>query len=290
MNLPRLTVRHFGMFLLTLALAHAGLAPVDAADPQQAAQRAAALLKQVGVNRGLCVAVGQEAEVVLELVQSSDLLVLVREPDAKARARLQQAADEAGLGIDRLVIQAGDSKRLPYADRLVDAVITATAKLGDKEAMRALRPEGVLIRTDGKQLVTRRRPPQKGAGDWSHWEHGPDNNPVSTDNVIKAPYMTQFMARPFYIGMPSVTTAAAGRTFLAIGHIAQPVDAVWIGRIDDKRRVAHLRRQQMTAQHPLSIVVIFAKTPAPQNQRRLQHIAGVIGLAVVAFFLLRRLA
>ena len=51
MNLPRLTVRHFGMFLLTLALAHAGLAPIDAADPQQAAQRAAALLKQVGVNR-----------------------------------------------------------------------------------------------------------------------------------------------------------------------------------------------------------------------------------------------
>ena len=42
MNLPRLTVRHFGMSLLTLALAHTGLAPVDAADPQQAAQQAAA--------------------------------------------------------------------------------------------------------------------------------------------------------------------------------------------------------------------------------------------------------
>ena len=220
MNPPRLTVHHSGLFLLTLALVHAGLSPVHSADPQQAAEQAAALLKQVGVNRGLCVAVGQEAEVVLELVQSSDLLVLVREPDAKARARLQQAADEAGLGIDRLVIQAGDATQLPYADRLIDAVITATPKLGDKEAMRVLRPEGALIRTDGKQLVTRRRPPQKGAADWSHWEHGPDNNPVSTDSVIKAPYMTQFMAMPYYIGMPSVTTAAGGRTFLAIGHIA----------------------------------------------------------------------
>ena len=121
---------------------------------QEAAEQAAALLKQVGVNRGLCVAVGQELEVVLELVQSSDLLVLVREPNAKARARLQQAADEAGLGIDRLVIQAGDATQLPYADRLIDAVITATPKLGDKEAMRVLRPEGALIRTDGKQLAT----------------------------------------------------------------------------------------------------------------------------------------
>ena len=59
-----------------------------------------------------------------------------------------------------------------------------------------------------------------GAGDWSHWEHSPDNNPVSEDAIIKAPYMTQFMAKPYYIAIPSITTAAGGRTFLAIGHIA----------------------------------------------------------------------
>ncbi len=60
----------------------------------------------------------------------------------------------------------------------------------------------------------------KGADDWSHWEKAPDNNPVSKDTAIKAPYMTQFMADPLYIGIPSITTAAGGRTFLAIGHIA----------------------------------------------------------------------
>ena len=32
--------------------------------------------------------------------------------------------------------------------------------------------------------------------------------------------MTQYMATPFYIGMPAITTAAGGRTFLAVGHIA----------------------------------------------------------------------
>ncbi|MCH7729844.1 MAG: PQQ-binding-like beta-propeller repeat protein, partial [Planctomycetes bacterium] len=64
------------------------------------------------------------------------------------------------------------------------------------------------------------KPAMAGADDWSHWEKGPDNNPVSRDQVIRAPYMTQFMAKPFYIGMPSVTTASDGRTFLAIGHIA----------------------------------------------------------------------
>lgn len=65
-----------------------------------------------------------------------------------------------------------------------------------------------------------RTAPLDGAGDWSHWEHSPDNNPVSEDAIIKAPYMTQFMAKPYYIAIPSITTAAAGRTFLAIGHIA----------------------------------------------------------------------
>ena len=64
------------------------------------------------------------------------------------------------------------------------------------------------------------KPSLAGADNWGHWEHGPDNNPVSTDQVIKAPYRTQWMAEPYYIAMPAVTTAAGGRTFIAMGHIA----------------------------------------------------------------------
>ena len=183
----RLAARCTGLLLFALVLIISEPKQAAAADAEEAAQRAAELLKQVRVNRGLCVVVGQDPDVILELVQSSDLTVLVREPDAATRARLQQAAVEAGLGIDRLVIQSGSVKQLPYADRLIDAVITSNPNLTDGEAMRALRPEGALIRTEGETLVTKRRPTQKGAGDWSHWEHGPDNNPVSTDSVIKAP-------------------------------------------------------------------------------------------------------
>ncbi|MBN1344419.1 MAG: PQQ-binding-like beta-propeller repeat protein [Phycisphaerae bacterium] len=64
------------------------------------------------------------------------------------------------------------------------------------------------------------KPPLDGADDWSHWEHGPDNNPVSTDAVIQAPYMTQWYGEPLYIAMPAITTAAGGRVFIAMGHIA----------------------------------------------------------------------
>ena len=97
-----------------------------AADAQQAAAAARVLAGHVGINRGLCVVVGQDPDVVIELVESTELTVLVREPDAKRLARLQQAANEAGLEIDRLVIQSGNPRRLPYADRMIDAVFTAT--------------------------------------------------------------------------------------------------------------------------------------------------------------------
>jgi len=60
----------------------------------------------------------------------------------------------------------------------------------------------------------------EGVDSWSHWEHGPDNNPVSTDTVITAPYRTQWLGVPYYIAMPAITTVAGGRIFTAMGHIA----------------------------------------------------------------------
>ena len=60
----------------------------------------------------------------------------------------------------------------------------------------------------------------EGADDWPHWAHGPDNNPVSTDSVIRAPYLTQWFGKPYFHAMPVISTAAAGRVFIASGHIA----------------------------------------------------------------------
>ena len=65
---------------------------------------------------------------------------------------------------------------------------------------------------EGQSWVRFAKPPLTGAGEWSHWEHGPDNNPVSEDAIIKFPYMTQYLQEPFYIAMPSITTSAGGRT------------------------------------------------------------------------------
>ena len=196
----------------------------------------------------------------VELGRPEGLLVHVWEPDAAVVPTARKLADEEGLHGTRVVVEKGRLDRLPYADNMVDLLIAAhltqetLATLSPVEVMRVLRPEGKAIigrRKDlpevegavntrdlrawaraaeikGASVVRDRhgvwaritKPELKGAGDWSHWEHGPDNNPVANDELIKAPYMTKYLGKPYYIAMPAITVSAGGRTFLAMGHIA----------------------------------------------------------------------
>ena len=211
------------------------------------------LVDMGGVDRGLCAVIGGPHGLPVQIARCSNLLMHVREPDPEMVTVQRRLAEEAGLGIDRLIIEQGNLKRLPYADNTVDVVMATRADTGMLsqlsiiEVLRVLVPEGTAIigttggitseqlrrwassgkvgdvkirQTDGGMWLRFSKPPLEGVDDWSHWEHSPDNNPVSTDQVIKAPYMTQFLAEPYYITMPSITTAAGGRTFLATGHIA----------------------------------------------------------------------
>ena len=235
------------MFVTLVALLRAG--EDDSADVIQQ------VMNQWGIDRGVCSILGFEAETALHLVRSDKFLIHLLDTDPDTVAQLREAAEKTGIGIDRVVVEQGSLERLPYADNMIDLLVATQltesdlAKLSVQEVLRVLRPEGVAVigrtsdedaseqfavklekwaNVDGAKkekspletLVVLRKPIPDGIDAWSHWEHGPDNNPVSTDQVIKAPYMTQYMAEPFYIGMPSITTAAGGRTFLATGHIA----------------------------------------------------------------------
>ena len=220
----------------------------QSADAEGAA--AETILERAGVARGVCAVVtgASQSSLPIHIAQSSGMIVHVRSNDAATVERMRTAAKEADLGIDRFVAELGDVDTLPYADNLVDLLIIPSWSNDDggspaqDEILRVLRPRGTafvggvddegLLRqwnrnSDGLEQVSLAggnwaqfaKPPMAGAGSWSHWEHGPDNNPVSEDEVIKAPYLTQYLAHPSYIAMPSITTAAGGRTFLAIGHI-----------------------------------------------------------------------
>jgi len=215
------------------------------------------LLEQVKVKRGVCLVLGRDGAGAIDLATESELLFAVREPDATQAGELRKLADQSGLGMQRLVVNQGGYARLPFADNVVDAVVATQvsdamlSELKIGEVLRVLRPGGRAIignainsggpnasieaiggwaKNNGANREVMRgvsgewvlfdKPIPEGLDNWSHWENAPDNNPVSRDTEIRAPYMTQFMAGPLYIGMPSITTAAGGRTFLAVGHIA----------------------------------------------------------------------
>jgi len=232
-----------GLFVACNALADA--------QPRTIAQQ---VVERSGKQRGICAVLGGEPAVALEIARLSELLVHVRQPDRDLASDLVKLADNAGYGIDRLAVEKGPLDKLPYADRLIDVVVVPAmtseilVDLSVEEILRVLCPGGSALigasdLSGEVQRITKwardggadevkvwneqqggwiqfSRPPLAGTDDWSHWQKGPDNNPVSNDENIRAPYMTQFLAGPYYIGMPSVTTAAGGRTFLAIGHIA----------------------------------------------------------------------
>ena len=199
-------------------------------------------------------------ESALEIVRSSNLFVHMQDQDGDAVEKTRKLMDEENLYGKRVVVEKGSLKLLPYADNMVDLIVDTNLTGGElserslSEILRVLRPRGKAIfikrknregsrdaltlqqlkewlRTAGVEKfsinedsfglwVEVTKPSLAGVDNWSHWEHGTDNNPVSNDAVIKAPYMSQWFGYPIYSAMPAITTAAGGRTFLAMGHIA----------------------------------------------------------------------
>jgi outer membrane protein assembly factor BamB/SAM-dependent methyltransferase len=246
-----------GLAIVFGALVNAWSTPVSG--DEASVELAKALVVSAGQTRGVCAILGCDDQVALEVARASEMLIHVWAPEQDQIRQLRHQARQAGMALDRFSATAGEIERLPYADNMIDLVVVTNAsarlmtQLDVSEVMRVLRPEGVAIigkamRSSGGDVsqeelqrwssdseltaetpdaleaigtwIQLRKPIPANTGEWTHWEHAPDNNPVSQDQVIQAPYLTQFLAHPMYIGMPSITTAAGGRTFLAVGHIA----------------------------------------------------------------------
>ena len=218
----------------------------------------AGVVEKCGISKGLCSVLGcGDGSLAVEIAHSSGFLIHVLAPDAAAEAEARRTVEAAGLYGRRVVVERGRVGRLPYADNIIDALVAADldeAKLRElslAEILRVLRPGGKALflssKSGGASLATSalmeflkgagtpeissgedaacswavlKKPPMPGTDNWTHVSHGPDNNPLSRDEVIKGPYRTQWIGDPFFVTMPAVSTIAGGKIFLAMGHIA----------------------------------------------------------------------
>jgi len=180
------------------------------------------LLKQAETKKGLAVVLGLpdgDVSFPARLAAQSELLVHVQlESDEQLEASRRHAREEGLLGT-RVTIEAGNAESIHLASNIADLVFLPSGKLtakGTSEVQRVLCPGGVSLVAGSRW----KKPVPEGTDIWSHPYHGPDNNPRSTDQLARAPYITQFLATPFYGPMPEVTVAAGGRLFKVFGHIA----------------------------------------------------------------------
>ncbi|MBN2473875.1 MAG: PQQ-binding-like beta-propeller repeat protein [Pirellulales bacterium] len=215
----RFRVVHVFVFLAGLF----GLALATTSGAAEVSPEAESALQQIGMRRGICAVLGLPqhggAGLVCEVARGSELLVYFQSPDSSEVEAVRKAAAEAGLLGNRLFADAGDCRHVHLADDLAGAVLVSPSvekAIHDAELLRILHPLGKAV-VGERRLV---KPVPKGVDSWSHPYHGPDNNPQSTDQLARAPYLTQFLAEPMFCPMPEISVAAGGRVFRAFGHIA----------------------------------------------------------------------
>ena len=186
------------------------------------------LVEELGVVRGICVVLGDpECEAALKLVRRTELVVYVQLTQRDAAEHARRIVDAAGFYGTRIYVDHGPLAHIHLADNVADALLA----LGEAEAM----PETEALRVIhpgakawlGARVV--RKPEPNGIDHWTHPYHGPDNNPVSTDQIARVPYLTQFLADPRYAPLPQLAVEAGGRVIKVFGHIAfKPREEPWL--------------------------------------------------------------
>ncbi len=177
---------------------------------------------QVGANCGVCVVLEKVAaphrDLIGGLARDTQWTFLFQASSEKATQDAYEFAYERKLLGSRVFIEPGSVDSIHLANNLADLVIAPQdlSDTSEEEILRVLRPGGVAFL--GERKIT--KPIPAGVDSWSHPYHSPDNNPQSTDEIARAPYLTQFLGEPMFSPMPQVTVAAGGRIFRACGHIA----------------------------------------------------------------------
>ncbi|MCA9047938.1 MAG: hypothetical protein KDA89_04380, partial [Planctomycetaceae bacterium] len=130
---------------------------------------------------------------IVDQAGTNERTIYFQSADADQVDAVRRAADAAGLLGRRIVAQQGSLAAIHSADNVADGILvspSARDQVADAELLRALRPRAAAVIGD-RQLV---KPVPDGIDEWTHPYHGPDNNPQSTDQLVRGEFRTQFLA------------------------------------------------------------------------------------------------
>ena len=197
---------------LAVALAQRSESPIvyaaDSRPEQYAAARETAA--QVGLlGRSVYV---QQAEVSsLPLADSyADLVVFIDLTDADLQPALLSEVQRVLVPQTGCAV-VGRAKSAAGSGTLTRTALEAWARAGGKAT-------DVKIVEDAQGLwAVFGRPAIEGTDDWTHWFHGPDNNPLSADKAFYGVPQIAWMAKPYRLPRMACRVEARGRIYYVTG-------------------------------------------------------------------------
>ncbi|MHC4168440.1 MAG: class I SAM-dependent methyltransferase [Planctomycetota bacterium] len=190
------------------------------------------ILGNTDVKGGLIVHLGcWDGRLTAALRPSNSYLVHGLDRDAENVAWAREHVRSLGL-YGPVSVEQCDGKSLPYADNLVNLVVSERRPLIPiDEIMRVLCPNGVAyIKQDGT-WTKKTKPVPDDIGEWNHYLNGADNNAVAADRRVGPPRRLQWKSDPVWCrshnGVSSsilLVLSSGGRLFSIIdeGLTGQP--------------------------------------------------------------------
>jgi len=214
------------------------------------------LLEDSGIKGGLVVSLGWDdasRDALMEAAATGPYLVQFLDTDAgkveQARGHIQMK-DLYG----RVSANVFDGENLPYINDLVNMIVASGEwRVAGDEIARVLVPRGTALARAPLKPETGNLKPESPAGlkgwhryskqvppeidEWSHWMHGPDNNPVAKDTKIDVPRNLQWVHGPNWISSHnlnpgvSAVVCSGGRVFSIINEMPPGIkgrDDKWV--------------------------------------------------------------
>ena len=162
-----------------------------------AEQSAQEIVDASGFEGGLIVHVGcGDGAITAELYKEGRLVLGLDanlENVARARAHFLEKGVIGHVVADRML-----PGTLPLLDGTVNLAVVSSSRpeVGSEEILRVLAPEGVaFVRGQrGWRKIEKPRPAE--IDSWTHFLHGPDNNPVAADTVVGRPFHMLWNGEP----------------------------------------------------------------------------------------------